>query len=302
MKKYTIIGMWNNYCYSNNFFTNYLKNIHQYVDKNNEHIDFLISGPFINQEDYDYILNNKCNYKILNISEPIEINDPYKLCYKLYQKNIFNIIIGCTEEIKNKIILKIKFPLYVNHVLNNDINYFNNVNLYVKNVDLNKNFCTLINTHDKWNTRIPIFNKLKELGHITCPSSLLNNCSNDEINKIGNIEYLKKFLFNICSENTLTKVNGYITEKLINCCNGGAIPIYCGWFDDIDEKIFNKKRILFYDPNNSKSINDVYLKIKYLLENEKKLEEFYKQNIYNDCAYDIIQNMNKNLINMFKHI
>jgi len=36
------------------FFTNYLKNIHLYVDKN-ENIDFLIIGQFISKNDYDFI-------------------------------------------------------------------------------------------------------------------------------------------------------------------------------------------------------------------------------------------------------
>ena len=46
----------------------------------------------------------------------------------------------------------------------------------------------------------------------------LNNCSNKDLNNLGNASYIKKFLFNICSENTLTNVKGYITEKIINCC------------------------------------------------------------------------------------
>jgi len=298
MKKYTIIGMWDNYSYDNNFITNYLKETHQYVNKNNEHINFLISGPFINQEDYDYILNKKC-LKILYITEPIEINTPYKLCYELLQKNSFNKIIGCTNQELNKI----KFPLYINSVLNKEKHFFDEINQYVKNCDINhKKFCTLINTHDNWNTRKPIYHLLKELGHITCPSELLNNCSNDELNRLGNENYLKQFLFNICSENTLTQVKGYITEKIVRCVNGGAIPIFCGWFDEIDAKIFNTNRILFYNPNNEQSLKNVSLKIQELMKDKKKLLEFYRQDVYNVSAYDTIQNRNSNLMNMFKNL
>jgi hypothetical protein len=297
MKKYIIIGMWENYDYSNNFFTHYLNNICNYVNKNNN-IDFLISGPFINQEDYDYILNKKC-LKILFISEPIEINTSYKLCYELFQKNSFNKIIGCTNQELNNI----KFPLYINYILDKEKKFYNEINQYVKTCDINqKKFCALINTHDAWNTRITIYNKLKELGHISCPSNLLNNCSNDELNKLGNSNYLKNFLFNICSENTLTKVDGYITEKIIHCCNGGAIPIYCGWFDDIDEKIFNKKRLLFYDPKDEKSLENVFLKVKELMNDKNKLSDFYRQDIYMDNAYETIQKMNINLMDMFKKL
>jgi hypothetical protein len=299
MKKYTIIGMWDNYNYNNNFFTQKLKNIHQYVNKNNEYIDFLISGPFINNEDYNYIFSSNCKNKILYISEPIEINKPYHLCYELFQKNIFDIIIGCANQISNKI----KFPLYINFILDKEKHFFDEMNQYVKNCDIkNKKFCALINTHDTWNTRIAIYNKLKELGHISCPSNLLNNCSNDELNKLGNSNYLKTFLFNICSENTLTKVDGYITEKIVHCCNGGAIPIYCGWFDDIDEKIFNKKRLLFYDPKDEKSLENVFLKVKELMNDKDKLSDFYRQDIYMDNAYETIQKMNINLMDMFKKL
>lgn len=298
MKKYTIIGMWQGYNYANNFLVNYLNNIHIYVDKNNKNIDFLICGPFINKEDYDYILNKEC-LKILYITEPIEINTPYKKCYELLQNNSFNKIIGCTNQEWNKI----KFPLYINFVLNKEKYFFYEINQYVKNCNIiQKKFCTLINTHDNWNTRVPIYDKIKELGQIDCPSKLLNNCTNEELNRLGNENYLKQFLFNICSENTLTNIDGYITEKLVNCCNGGAIPIYCGWFDEIDSKIFNKNRILFFNPNDSKSIDELYLKIKYLMEHKKQLKKFYMQDIYMDSAYDTIKNMDSNLMNMFKNL
>ena len=298
MKKYTIIGMWQSYDYANNFFVNYLNNICIYVNKNNKNIDFLISGPFINEEDYNYILNNKFKYKILFISEPIESNN-YQLCYKLYQQNIFDIIIGCTEQINNNV----KFPLYINYVLDYEKHFFNKINEYAINNNLkDKRFCSLINTHDNWNTRTPIYNKIKDLGKIDCPSLLYNNCSNVELNRLGNPKFISNYLFNICSENTLTNIKGYITEKLVNCCNGGAIPIYCGWFDDIDSKIFNKNRILFYDPNCIKSINKVYLKIKSLMDDKEELNIFYKQNIYMDSAYDTIKNMDSNLMNMFKNL
>jgi hypothetical protein len=299
MKKYTIIGMWISYNYNDNFFINSLNNIHKYVDKNNENIDFLISGPFISDKDYNYILNSNCKNKILYISEPIENSKSYKLCYKLFKKNSFDKIIGCINQELNRI----KFPLYIEHIFDKEKNFFKIINENAINSNLeNKKFCTLINNHDKWNTRTPIYNKIKELGKIDCPCVLYNNCSVEELNRLGNPKYISNYLFNICSENSLTNVKGYITEKLVNCCNGGAIPIYCGWFDEIDSKIFNKNRILFYNPNDSKSINEVYLKIKCLIEDNKKLNIFYKQNIFMDTAYDTIKNMDYELMEMFKKL
>jgi hypothetical protein len=296
MKKYSIISMWDSYSYDNNFFTNNLNNYYKLVNIN-EDIDFLISGPFINEEDYHIIKNKNC-IKILHITEPIEINQPYNLCYDLYKNNIFNIIIGCINNDNNNCI---KYPLYMYNV-NLENNIFNNVNNYVKSCSLEKSFCTLINTHDMWNTRAVIYNKLININNITCPSSLFNNCSNEEINNIGNVEYIRKFLFNICSENTLTTINGYITEKLMNCCLGGAIPIYCGWLDEIDEKIFNKNRILFYDPNNDESINNIYNKVKELMEDTNKLYDFYRMDVFVESAYETCQIMHNNLLNKLRNI
>jgi len=293
MKKYSIICMWNNY--NNNFFNNNLKNYYEYTTVDNN-IDMLISGPFINNENYDIIKNINC-IKILYITEPIEINSPYSLCYDLYKNNIFNIIIGCVENNSNFI----KYPLYISYI-NLNINIFNDINNYVKNCSIYKKFCTLINTHDTWNTRIPIYNKLINIGNIECPSKLLNNISNEELNNIGNVEYIKKFLFNICSENTLTSINGYITEKLMNCCLGGTIPIYCGWFDDIDGKIFNRNRILFYEPNNEESINNIYNKVKELMEDSNKLNDFYKMDVFIKNAFYTLNVMHNNLFKKIKKI
>ena len=291
--------MWQGFNYNNNFFTDLLKNIYIYQDKN-ENIDILICGPFIDENDDIFIKNKNC-IKILFITEPIEINEPYRLCYNLYKNNYFHIISGCTKNIlENKLI---KYPLYLLNIdRNSNPNLFNNINEDIKTKDINKKFCCLIATHDTWNTRKPIYEKIKNIGHIECPSKLLNNCSNEELNNSGNVAYIQKFIFHICSENTLTNVQGYITEKLMNCCMGGAIPIYCGWFDEIDEKIFNKNRILFYDPKDENSLLQVYEKVKELMEDKEKLKKFYQQNVFMNSAYDTFQEMINNFINLFKYI
>jgi len=38
------------------------------------------------------------------------------------------------------------------------------------------------------------------------------------------------------------------------------------------------------------------------MENKEKLKKFYTQDIFMDCAYETIQKMNINLINLFKNI
>ena len=51
---------------------------------------------------------------------------------------------------------------------------------------------------------------------------------------------------------------GYVTEKIMDCCISGCIPIYCGKLDNIDKNIFNIKRILFYESDNELSLNNCF--------------------------------------------
>ena len=298
--KYSIISFWPGYNYSNNIFTNLLCKNHELIIYNDDldDIDFIIIGSFINNNLYNFINKLKCK-KILYISEPIEKFNSYNFTFKLYTENMFDIIIGCIDNYINKY----KYPLYINYFNYNDPNIYKDINNYVKNCNPNiKNFCCLINTHDQLNTRTSIYNILKDIDNISCPSILFNNCSNEELNSIGNVEYIKKFKFNICAENCTTNIKGYITEKLLNCCLGCAIPIYSGWFDDIDEKIFNRNRILFYDPNNEESINNTYNKVKELMEDNNKLENFYRMDVFMETAYETCNMIHNNLLNMLKNI
>ncbi len=294
--KYSLLSFWEGFCYDNNSFTkNFLKE-HSYTSDYNN-CDFIIFNCFINQNEYALVMNLQCK-KFLYITEPIESYKHYKNVYYLYENNYFNGIIGCIDNNIEK--MHFKLPLYINYIPDIDL-LKNNNPIFVRNNLINKEFCCLINTHDDNNTRTPMYNLLKNLGHITCPSRLFNNCSNEELNSIGNIKFINKFKFNICSENSISNIPGYITEKLLNCCLGGAIPIYYGSFDEIDEKIFNKNRILFYDGNREESLNNTYLKVKELLENEDKFIEFYSQKTFQDDAVDIINELIKNInnINLF---
>jgi hypothetical protein len=320
--KYSVICFWEGYCYNNNQFTNnYFKNYNysaalmrdglyaeplesgvtneSMIPNEFNDIKFIIVGPFINE--YYYNIINKLNcIKLLYICEPIKEYEHFNFTIKLLNQNIFDIIFGC---INNKENIRYKLPLYMEYFDYKNKNIYNLTNEYVKKCNINnKKFCSLINTHDKKNTRTKIYNYLKEIKHITCPSNLFNNTSNEELNNIGNIEYIKKFKFNICSENCITDLEGYITEKLLNCCLGGAIPIYCGWFDEIDEKIFNKNRILFFEPNNEESINNVYNKVKELMEDDNKLNDFYKMDVFMETAYETIKKLQDNLFNKIKNL
>jgi hypothetical protein len=262
--------------------------------------DIIIVGSFINNEISNLLLDIYNNHKhielILYITEPI--GNYYQITFELLKLNIFKKIFGCTEFQEN---LKFKYPLYLNKFENLSTlqQLLHNTNIYVKETSIsNKKFGCLINRHDDGNTRINIYKLLNTINNnIECPGQLLNNCSNKLINEIGNVEYIKQFIFNICPENFKTKFNGYITEKLLNCCLGGGIPIFFGHFDIVDEKIFNRNRIIFFEPDNASSLIDTFIFIKNLYENKSKLEQFYKQDVFVETAYETIMFMENNIKN-----
>ena len=257
--------------------------------------DVIICGSFLqNIEFIKLVLINK--HKIIyNITEPIEFNNV--LMYELYTNNLLNLAIGCVPE-NNK---NIKLPLYVDPYDLNSCNKIIETNDYIKNIKieelLTKNFCCLINRHDYGNTRVNIYNKLIKLHNIICPSELLNNFSNETFEKMGRETFQKQFIFSICPENFVTKLDGYVTEKLFMACCSGNIPIYYGKLDEFDKYIFNTNRIIIYDPTSEESLDNTYNFIKDLLSDSNKLFNYYKQNIFLDNACGFINYYKTNAIN-----
>ena len=220
-----------------------------------------------------------------------EESDDIDETYEIEELNNIN-----TQEIYSDEINKIE------HMDN--LNKINQMNKIV-NIDnlINKQFCSLVARHDKWNTRKNIYNKLKKINNIVCPSKLFNNYNNQEFNKIGKVKFLKDFIFNLCPENSKYNFPGYITEKLMDCCLAGCIPIYCGKLDSIDKKIFNIERILFYEADNELSLNNCCKKVNYLYQNKKELLDFYNQDIFMNEANKEINQMIynfKNFVNIIK--
>lgn len=302
MKKFTIMCMFPAFNYQTNLYSQKIFKDYEYIqDNNDKNIDIYLIGSFIKENDYKFIKNiKKDKIKILWISEPIIFH--FKFPYVLIKENEFNYIYGCVLNNVNRY----KLPLYINYYKGweNTIfyskDYFNEINKKCKIIDedelFNKKFCCLIARHDNWNTRKVIYNKLIQIDKITCPSMLFNNFDNKKFNEIGKIDFLKKFIFNLCPENSKYNYPGYITEKLMDSCISGCIPIYCGKLDDLDKKVFNIKRIIFYESDNEISMNKCILKINELYNNNQKLIDFYNQDIFNDGASEIINR----LINNFK--
>jgi hypothetical protein len=303
MPKYTFSSFWVPMTKLNNCF----KHLQDIFD-NNEYCenlyeaDVIIVNYFIHSYEDFVFLNNTNKTLIGFISEPIQFcsHDNNKYFYGLYLKNKFTMVFGCINEdnLKNYY----KYPLYLLYYDYRNNSIYEDINNYVKICNSEeKQFCTLINSHDSGYTRTEMYNQLSKISNINCPSKLFNNCSNDELNSIGSIEYIKKFKFNICSESYLTNVGGYITEKLLNCCLSGAIPVYCGCVDDIDYKIFNKNRIIFYNSNDSESINNAFKLIENLMNNVELFTSFYKQDVFTDKVYNTVIELENKLKNGFSN-
>lgn len=271
--------------------------------ENNLDKDYLICNCLdIREEEIKKYTGNK----ILFITESITTHKHYNHINNLVNNNYFDILIGCIDN--NPENNKFKLPYYlfcdVPFPINNYIDKFNEINDYVKSITMEKliekKFTCLINSWDCpiQKTRTNIYNLLNKIDKITCPGKLFNNESNQNLNNIGKIKYINEFKFNICSENHDIDCPGYITEKIMDCCLAGAIPIYCGWLDEIDLKIFNKDRILYYKSNDEKSIENIFDKVNYLYNNPDKLLEYYQQPIFKDTAYSTIEELKKNVINL----
>ena len=241
---------------------------------------------------------------VLVISEPIKSRplEPYKRIYEDYSEEVFDINFGCVthDPARNKF----KFPLYL---LQNDFPIFKDyqalfrqANAAVQQTTLNalekKDYCSLINSWDPDNVRTCIFEKLNRLKSITCPGKLFNNCSKKKLNQVGKATWIKNFVFNICAENyDYGNIDGYITEKLMDACLGHAIPIYAGWFDAYDERIFNKQRILFYNSRDQASIEAVVQKVQHLLTHPAELCAFYQQPIFCETAFETIEMLKQDI-------
>lgn len=261
-------------------------------------INVLIIGDFLTVEEHALIQSYR-GLRILYVAEPLMNLPMCSIARELFRQKKYNAVIGCISN-REESYNWVKYPLY-RYSVKFTADSFTETNMRVSSMSIaeiiKKKFCTLINRHDWGNTRTPIYKGLSAIGHIVCPGKLFNNCANDELNNMGNIEYIKKFLFNICSENYGADHPGYVTEKLMNACLGEAIPIYYGELDTIDRKIFNEERIIFLNRDNTDVVVE---KVKSLLEDEEKLVKFYQQPVFCAGAYEEMLAMDVNVAGFFE--
>lgn len=98
------------------------------------------------------------------------------------------------------------------------------------------------------------------------------------------IEYLKRFRFSICPENS--NAPGYVTEKLFEAFLAGTIPVYWGDNNQPELQSVNQNAVIFWTPkgDNSKALS----LIRQLQENPKLYDEFVHQARLNDACADYV--------------
>ena len=146
-------------------------------------------------------------------------------------------------------------------------------------------FAALVARYDWGNTRSQIYESLKNVGHIQCPSKVLHN---DETLKTDFNDdkpaYLLQFCFNICPENSNYK--GYVTEKVFDAIASGCIPIYWGSDNQPEPDVLNHEAMILWNISGN-NIQNVF-KIQHLWANKVELNDFMHQPRLKEGAEDVI--------------
>lgn len=171
----------------------------------------------------------------------------------------------------------LRFPLWLTYCFSPEVTFdeikklIEKINNRKISADSRKKQCALITGKDRHGMRASVYEGLKNILEISCPSLFHHNT--DELKKVYNdnkLLYLENFKFNICSENYDT--NGYVSEKIFEAIYSGAIPIYGGSSGTPEPEIINPDAIITWkkDGDNSSAIE----LIKKLISDENAYEEF----------------------------
>lgn len=108
-----------------------------------------------------------------------------------------------------------------------------------------KKFCSFISGNPKATFRNSFVTQLQGYKKVGCGGTILRNTlfpARGRGDQIGKINFLKKYKFNVCFENSSNI--GYNTEKILHPLAYNIIPIY--WGDPNISNIFNPKAFLNY--------------------------------------------------------
>lgn len=176
-----------------------------------------------------------------------------------------------------------RLPLYVIFDWDNQRRGLRTAKTYERNIDqlkADREFCSFVVRNGSCEFRNNFFQKLNAYKKITSAGPHYNNTGfilpyGEEAMK-SKQEYLPKFKFNMCFENS--SYPGYATEKLYEALCGNTIPIY--WGSTTIECDFNSKAFLnWHDYQN----DDLFIEAIKKVDNDPDLyQEIYLQPMFHD--------------------
>jgi len=275
-------------------------------------LEYFDSPQVVSDDSYDYLVLSVFPNKLFSIKKEAKIivfngEHPSYIRERLVINGIKpDIQIGFVDDYNyDYSVVKLYYPLWILYYPQFDQKFIDEIEAK-KNITLEginqKKFCCLINSHDNNNTRKPIYNVLSNISRIDCPGVLMNNidrrlCGTTSEDKIA---FMNFFIFNICSENFYGPL--YFTEKLPQSLNSCCIPIYHGDLSDINEKIFNKDRMIIVNDLSPNSMLQLKKKIKKLFDNKHDLKKFYSRPIFNPGAMDVYTRFVEEFKNKFQSL
>ena len=289
---------------------------------NNIYINSFWSG-FIDKTDANHIgffedilkKTKISNYKITNNIDEANIlfesifNDSlinykewkYKIHYSGEPKSNnyldYDIVLN-SDETKNNVI---DLPLFIYYMYGKNIKLVQLIER-PKITIVPNNFCCFIVSNSKCEYRTKMFNLLNLYKKVDSYGKFSNNmggylkCNywDEEF-----IQLISNYKFIICFENT--KINTYITEKIINPFLANIIPIY--WSTHHIKNMFNIDSILFLEDETDESYNNLINKIIELDNDDEKYLEYVNRikinnlNYWNNYTIDNIANQMDKLLN-----
>lgn len=172
----------------------------------------------------------------------------------------------------------IRFPLWMDYMFPADSTVDNIRRLCAQirypEIGDREKFCCMVASNSADGLRDEMLDSISKVGVVDSAGryrrnddSLLTECRDDK-----NV-YLKRYLFNICPENTSLK--GYVSEKIFESMRAGCIPIYWGSEGLVEPEVVNKNAFIYWDRDCGG--NEAIRQIVDLYDNPKILKEFINQ-------------------------
>jgi SAM-dependent methyltransferase len=141
-------------------------------------------------------------------------------------------------------------------------------------------------------SRVQMVKSLQSVIPTDCPGRVAHNTGGQSVEKITGINdrkksklvYIQNYLFNLCPENG--SIPGYVTEKMMQACIAGCIPIYWG-HQRMEPDIINPARVIRCQGKSNIGAQ-AKKQIGELLSDESKLRSFFDQPVFLPTARDSI--------------